>query len=64
MSETIPARKLQAIIARLEAAGCGIVMISPGYSRAELIVDLRAILRCSATNAQKDERNPGDRSGP
>ena len=62
--QDLAARKLQAIIGRLEKPGYGIVMISHGYSRAEVIVDLPAILRLLSDERRKDERNPGDRSGP
>jgi hypothetical protein len=62
--QDLAARKLQAIIGRLETPAYGIVMVSPGYSRAEVIVDLRAILRLLSEERRKDEHNPGDRGGP
>jgi hypothetical protein len=37
------AENLHDIIMRLASAGSGIVMIAPGYSRGELVADLRAI---------------------
>lgn len=40
---TLSANKLHEIITRLASAGCGVVMIVPGYSRRELLADLRAI---------------------
>jgi hypothetical protein len=55
---------VQAVTGRLETAVYGIVMVSLGYSRAELIVELRPILRLLSDERQKDERNPGDRTGP
>jgi len=64
MTEAIPSRTLEAIIARLEAADYGIVMVAPGYSRAELIADLRAILVESGSGRCKDDPIDGKQSGP
>jgi len=64
MSEFMADRKLQEMIVRLETAGYGIVMVVPGYLRAELIAGLRAILAALNDERPGDERGTGDRSGP
>ena len=64
MSEIMAADSLKAIIARLEAADYGIVMVAPGYSRAELIADLRAILAALDGGSGKDASATAERHEP
>ena len=61
MSEIMAADSLKAIIARLEAADYGIVMVAPGYSRAELVADLQAVLATLDGGSPKDARAAGER---
>jgi hypothetical protein len=64
MSDVIFKGKLQRIIARLEMAGPGIVMVAPGYSRAELIADLRAVLAALGGARREAEPRAEDRGQP
>ena len=64
MSESTADGKLQEMIARLEAAGYSVVMVAPGYSRAELIADLRAVLQALSDEHQEDENDAADPSKP
>lgn len=61
MSEIMAADSLKAMIARLEAADYGIVMVAPGYSRAELVTDLQAILAALDGGSPKDAPPAGER---
>lgn len=62
MSDVNFTGRLQRIIARLEAAGPGIVMVAPGYSRAELIADLRAV-RAALAGACREAEPPAEDRG-
>jgi hypothetical protein len=64
MNDPIFIGKLQRIIARLEMAGPGIVMVAPGYSRAELVADLRAVLAALGGVRQEAEPRAEDRGRP
>ena len=59
-----PASKLHEVIARLASAGSGIVMIAPGYSRNELIANLREIEAALRGRRQGEAPGAGEEAEP